>query len=116
MAVAVSAVAAGLLTATTASADIDPLERFRHQSLTWRPCDDPRLDPAGAQCAEVTVPVDYSAPQAETMTVAISRLPATDPEKRRGVLLSNPGGPGAPGLDLMIDVRAGNSWEKTAPR
>ncbi|MGW0640592.1 alpha/beta hydrolase [Nocardia salmonicida] len=109
MAVAVSAITAGLLTATTASADIDPLERFRNQSLTWQPCDDSRLDPAGAQCAEVTVPVDYSAPRAETMTVAISRLPATDPAKRRGVLLSNPGGPGAPGLDLMIDVREGMS-------
>ncbi|MFD3746762.1 alpha/beta hydrolase [Nocardia sp. NPDC058633] len=107
--VALAATAAGLFTTATASAD--PLDHFRHQSLTWHSCDDPRLDPAGAQCAEVTVPVDYSAPRAETMSVAISRLPATDPAKRRGVMLSNPGGPGVPGLDFTLDIRTGMSAE-----
>ncbi|GAD84689.1 alpha/beta hydrolase [Nocardia asteroides] len=98
-----AAVVAGLLAAVPASAD--GLDTFRDQELTWQTCDDPRLDPVGAQCADVTVPVDYSAPDGETMTVAISRLPATDPARRRGVLLSNPGGPGGPGLDFVVDIR-----------
>lgn len=107
-----AATALGLLTAAPASAD--PLDSFRQQTLSWRSCDDPRLDPAGAQCAEVTVPVDYSAPRGETMTVAISRLPATDPARRHGVLLSNPGGPGGPGLDFTIDLQAGMTPEVRA--
>lgn len=102
----------GLLTAAPASAD--PLDSFRRQTLSWRSCEDPRLDPAGAQCADVTVPVDYSAPGGETMTVAISRLPATDPARRHGVLLSNPGGPGGPGLDYPIDLSAGMTPEVRA--
>src|SRR5690606_19447372 len=35
-----------------------------------------------------------------TIELAVSRFPASDPERRRGVLLLNPGGPGGPGLDL----------------
>ncbi|MEV0061288.1 alpha/beta hydrolase [Nocardia sp. NPDC050718] len=102
----------GLL--TTAPASADPLDDFRHQALSWRSCDDPRLDPAGAQCADVTVPVDYSDPGGATMTVAISRLPATDPAQRRGVMLSNPGGPGGPGLDFVVDIRGGMTPEVAA--
>ncbi|MEU8613123.1 alpha/beta hydrolase [Actinoplanes sp. NPDC048791] len=60
------------------------------------------LDAAGAQCAEVTVPVDYRRPRGRTIAVAISRIRATDPGRRRGVLLTNPGGPGVPGLPLAL--------------
>ncbi|MFD6464155.1 alpha/beta fold hydrolase, partial [Streptomyces roseolus] len=45
-------------------------------------------------------------PQGRTITVAISRIPATDPAQRRGVMMSNSGGPGGPGLDFMVDVGA----------
>ncbi|TQM29200.1 alpha/beta hydrolase [Nocardia bhagyanarayanae] len=99
-----TATLAALLTAAPATADAG-LDRFHHQRLTWKSCDDPRLDPLGAQCADVTVPVDYAAPQGRTLTVVISRIPAADPAQRRGVVLSNPGGPGGPGLDAMVDVR-----------
>ncbi|WP_051807937.1 alpha/beta fold hydrolase [Streptomyces sp. NRRL F-2664] len=34
--------------------------------------------------------------------LAISRIKSADPAKRRGVLLINPGGPGAPGLDWPL--------------
>ncbi|WP_203820215.1 alpha/beta hydrolase [Paractinoplanes ferrugineus] len=34
------------------------------------------------------------------VSVALSRIAASRPDRRRGVLLSNPGGPGGPGLDL----------------
>lgn len=81
------------------------LERFYRQQPDWKPCDDPVLDAAGAQCAGVLVPLDYSRPDHRTLTVAISRIPATDPARRRGIMLSNPGGPGGPGLAMMAGAR-----------
>ncbi|MFG1797073.1 alpha/beta fold hydrolase [Nocardia sp. NPDC049149] len=82
------------------------LDRFTSQTLTWKGCDNPKLDEAGAQCTDVTVPLNYAEPQGATLTVAISRLAATDPAQRRGVMLSNPGGPGGAGLDLTVDIGA----------
>lgn len=58
------------------------------------------LDRAGATCATLTVPVDYQRPSGPTVQVAVTRLKATEPARRRGVLLLNPGGPGASGLEL----------------
>ncbi|MET8797673.1 alpha/beta hydrolase [Nocardia sp. NPDC004568] len=81
------------------------LEPFYHQQLDWASCDDPMLAGAGAQCAGVVVPLDYSRPDARTLTVAISRIPATDPDRRRGIMLSNPGGPGGPGLSMMAGLQ-----------
>ncbi|WP_218002617.1 alpha/beta hydrolase [Nocardia brevicatena] len=90
------------------------LQRFYHQQLDWKPCGDPILDDVGAQCAGVVVPLDYDRPDYRTLTVTISRIPAADPALRRGIMLSNPGGPGGPGLRMMVgaggvltpDVRA----------
>lgn len=64
------------------------------------------LDQAGVRCAEVTVPLDYARPGDRMIRVAISRLKATDTAHRRGVLLVNPGGPGAPALDFPLTVSA----------
>ena len=51
------------------------------------------------RCAEVTVPMDWKHPSAHPdITVAIAFSKATGTS--RGLLTSNPGGPGAAGLDL----------------
>ncbi|GAA3096022.1 alpha/beta hydrolase [Streptosporangium carneum] len=96
-------------------AGADGPARFHHQRLDWHGCrtgpDDKAgetLDAAGAQCAEVVVPLDYRRPGGRTIKVAISRIKATDPAKRRGVLLTNPGGPGASGLDLVVALAQGS--------
>jgi pimeloyl-ACP methyl ester carboxylesterase len=95
------------------------LARYYDQSITWHKCqtgpDDKLgkgLDAIGAQCGQVTVPLTYSRPDGRTITVAFSRIKATDPARRRGVLLINPGGPGVPGMEqvalgqLIPDVAA----------
>ncbi|MQY19069.1 alpha/beta hydrolase [Nocardia macrotermitis] len=92
------------LTAGPAQAQ-DPLDRFYGQRLDWQSCHDDALDAAGARCAGVLVPLDYAHPDGRTLTLAISRIAATDPARRRGVLLSNPGGPGGPGLRTMTSVQ-----------
>ncbi|WP_435105396.1 alpha/beta fold hydrolase [Nocardiopsis synnemataformans] len=103
--VLVTALAASLAAASPAAADpLAPtaddtaLAEFHDQELTWAPCTEDVLQ--GLECADVVVPLDYSDPGGERATVAISRARATDPEQRRGILLTNPGGPGGPGRVL----------------
>lgn len=87
--------------AEPAPATADPLARYHHQRLIWKSCvlgpDDAtgkELEQAGAQCADVTVPLDYADPHGRTITVAISRIRATNTAHRVGPLLLNGGGPG----------------------
>lgn len=83
------------------SAVKDPLRSFTQQKLQWKRCD--ANSPAAFQCATLKVPLDYSDPGGKTIDIAISRLKASNAKERRGVLLLNPGGPGAPGLRLPVD-------------
>jgi pimeloyl-ACP methyl ester carboxylesterase len=46
------------------------------------------------------VPRDYRVPDGETITIAVARFRATDPAKRRGIMLVNPGGPGGSGIEF----------------
>jgi pimeloyl-ACP methyl ester carboxylesterase len=85
------------------------LARFHDQKISWHRCrvnaDDEigkELDASGAQCAELTVPVDYRAPHGRTTTVAIARRKATDRAHRLGTLMINTGGPG--------ESRSGITW------
>jgi pimeloyl-ACP methyl ester carboxylesterase len=74
-------------------------------TLSWHACSDSL---AGMQCASLRVPLNYADPGGRTITLALSMVPATAPEsQRQGVLLVNPGGPGAPGLSLAGAVAAG---------
>ncbi|MCX4965308.1 alpha/beta hydrolase [Streptomyces sp. NBC_00654] len=72
-------------------------------AISWGACpkgDPPYPDPSPeAQCATVEVPVDWSKPKGPKTGIFVARYPATDPARRIGVLMSNPGGPGAPGAD-----------------
>lgn len=54
--------------------------------------------PTTLECATVPVPVDYADPGGASMDLMISRLASTNPAKRRGTLMLNPGGPGGSGL------------------
>jgi pimeloyl-ACP methyl ester carboxylesterase len=81
-----------------------PLDRFTGQRLTWDTCGPG--SPEALRCTTVTVPRDYSDPTGATIAVAISRLPATDRARRRGVLLMNIGGPGVSGLLLPVTLGA----------
>lgn len=71
--------------------------------VRWGACpegvEDPAAGPAQLQCATVPVPLDYREPEGARIEIMISRLASKTPDKRRGVLLLNPGGPGGAGLD-----------------
>lgn len=70
-------------------------------SISWGTCpkaDPPYPDPSPkAECGTVRVPLDWSRPEGPKIGIFVARHRATDPAKRIGVLMSNPGGPGMPG-------------------
>ncbi len=56
------------------------------------------LPPSPAvECASFETPLDHADPGKGDVTVAVLRAPATNPAKRIGSLIFNPGGPGGPG-------------------
>jgi pimeloyl-ACP methyl ester carboxylesterase len=86
----------------------DPLAAYDHQAIAWHSCqlgpDDSegqQLDQAGAHCADVRVPLDYTHPHGRTITIAISRLAATDTAHKIGPLIINTGGPALPNLHTV---------------
>ncbi|MEV0667753.1 alpha/beta fold hydrolase [Actinomadura luteofluorescens] len=88
------------------------LARFYDQRLNWKECTlndgdeiGRELDKAGAACADVAVPLDYRRPEGRTITVAISRLKASDRAHRIGTMILNGGGPG-PALDMPPYMRS----------
>ncbi|URN14626.1 MULTISPECIES: alpha/beta hydrolase [Streptomyces] len=85
------------------SAAADPLARYAKQEPRWKRCDADL--PAEFECAAVEVPLDYRAPGGDRIEVAVSRIRSTSPDERRGVLFSNPGGPGGQGLYMPLEMR-----------
>lgn len=63
--------------------------------LSWTDCG------GGFQCATAQVPLDYERPRAASISIALIRLPASDPAARIGSLLVNPGGPGGSGVAIV---------------
>jgi pimeloyl-ACP methyl ester carboxylesterase len=53
------------------------------------------------ECGTVQVPLDYDQQQG-TISIALVRLPASDPAHRIGSLFLNPGGPGGSGVDFAV--------------
>ncbi|MCR6487471.1 alpha/beta hydrolase [Amycolatopsis sp. OK19-0408] len=66
--------------------------------LQWGPCPVGAFPTPDLQCTTLKVPLDYRNPDGAKIDVAVSRLASKNPAKRRGVLLTNPGGPGGEGL------------------
>ncbi|MEU6219379.1 alpha/beta hydrolase [Streptomyces sp. NPDC047022] len=82
-----------------------PADASAAHSATTAPAAQPAWKQCGTaayptlQCASVAVPLDYSHPEGQQITLALSRVPHTAPAYQ-GPLLVNPGGPGGSGLNL----------------
>jgi len=59
---------------------------------------------ARTQCGTLQVPLDYSTPDGRRITIAFTRLPATDQAHRLGSLALNPGGPGGSGYLMPFQL------------
>ena len=105
-AAATTAVSLALALPTTASANAtpahdvtSPIERSRVDSvptptIRWKGCGD------NLECATVQLPLDYDKPNAQQISIGLTRIPARNPEARIGSLFLNPGGPGASGTEF----------------
>jgi pimeloyl-ACP methyl ester carboxylesterase len=117
----VAALGAGLATTAFIPAEASTTPRPAASNLRWGAC--PSGAPAPQQCTTLRVPLDYRKPRGRTIAVEVSRIPAADPAKRKGVLFTNGGGPG-PSLDvptalgglLPAEVRAGYDVVAFDPR
>ncbi|MGI9235241.1 MAG: alpha/beta hydrolase [Woeseiaceae bacterium] len=77
--------------------------------VQWFPCFQ-EIGPF--ECANYTVPLDYSrtskyfyvSGDQPGITLAVIRLPATDPENKIGSLFLNPGGPGGSGVNFALNA------------
>ena len=98
-AAAVAMLASGAGATVQAAAASSP--QFTPALSAWGPCKETDLQQAGAQCAAVTVPLDYSHPARGTTIIEISRIKHTSAHYQ-GIILTNPGGPGGAGLDLSV--------------
>lgn len=70
--------------------------------LRWERC-------GSVECAALDVPLVHGRPGMGAVTLRLARHRATAPERRVGVLLVNPGGPGVPALFLA--QRAGDYFD-----
>src|SRR5205814_10538052 len=66
--------------------------------IAWSPC---HRDLGPFECGTLQVPLDYDRVGGGTISLAVVRLPATDPAHRIGSLFLNPGGPGGSGVDFV---------------
>src|SRR4029079_18373384 len=72
-------------------AGLGPAVAHAKPQLHWTPC---FTDAGPFECARVSVPLDYDRPAGAKISIALTRLPATDPRHRIGSPFLKPGGPG----------------------
>ncbi|MEA5362479.1 alpha/beta hydrolase [Amycolatopsis sp., V23-08] len=94
LAAAIAAVAATALAPSASAAPSPP------DPLKWGSCPAAAYPTPDLQCTTLKVPLDYRDPDGRKIDILVSRMPSKHPEKRRGVLLTNPGGPGVAGWDF----------------
>ncbi|MET0416613.1 MAG: alpha/beta hydrolase [Actinoplanes sp.] len=66
--------------------------------IAWATCPE---EPA-VQCGTMKVPADWARPSGPVTELTIARRKATDPARRIGALLINPGGPGGSAVDFTF--------------
>ncbi|MGN7972271.1 alpha/beta hydrolase [Serratia sp. 22264] len=80
------------------------------QPISWVSCKNSSFNqwfdggeiPARLQCGYVEAPLSYGGSSHEKVKLAVTRLPATG--EKRGSVLSIPGGPGLPGIQVPIET------------
>ena len=90
-----------LLISACGSVGIDSVEKFKKE-LSWSACTGKGAPGAPFECSILAVPVDYRNAAGDTAYIALVRLPASA-GKAKGIILTNPGGPGESGFEFVRD-------------
>jgi pimeloyl-ACP methyl ester carboxylesterase len=89
--------------ATTQEGTVAQTVSAQAASITWGTCSESDLASAGAKCGFLSVPLNYSDPSGPKIKIAVSKIAHSSNAKNyRGIILTNPGGPGGSGLDLNV--------------
>jgi len=68
-------------------------------TLHWHSCPTQLTQEGVPDCTTLSVPVNYADPRGRHISLALDMVPATaPPSQQQGIMLVNPGGPGASGL------------------
>jgi pimeloyl-ACP methyl ester carboxylesterase len=79
-----------------------------HSTLQWHRCAGVLALGRVPDCAMLSVPLNYADPGGKHISLALDMIPATaPPSQQQGIMLVNPGGPGASGLSLAPDIAGG---------
>ena len=77
-------------------------------TLRWHSCAGLIAQLGIHDCTMLSVPLNYADPGGRHISLTLDMIPATaPPSQQQGILLVNPGGPGASGLSLAAEVAAG---------
>jgi pimeloyl-ACP methyl ester carboxylesterase len=87
-----------ILVANVGAANAEPVTS--EPSITWAPCAE---DPGG-ECGTLRVPMDWSRPKGQHVDLAVARHAASDPARRLGVLVVDPGGPGGSAAQFALSA------------
>lgn len=97
---AMAAGAAMAFTTCLAAAPVVQASPTAAESLRWAPCD--AATKPGAECATLSVPVDWARPDGPALDLAVARRQATEPGARVGSMVFGPGGPGDSGVAMVV--------------
>jgi pimeloyl-ACP methyl ester carboxylesterase len=79
-------------------------------TLHWHSCPAQLASTSVPDCTTLSVPLNYADPAGRRVSLALDMIPATaPPSQQQGMMLVNPGGPGASGLGLAAQVAQGLS-------
>ena len=79
-----------------------------HSTLSWHSCGGQLALEGVPDCTTLSVPLNYADPGGRHISLALDMVPATaPPSQQQGIMLVNPGGPGASGLNLAPVVAQG---------
>jgi len=79
-------------------------------TLNWHRCSGQLAQMGVPDCTMLSVPVNYADPAGRHLSLALDMVPATAPKsQQQGIMLVNPGGPGASGLPLAAEIAQGLS-------
>ncbi|MGV0352225.1 alpha/beta hydrolase [Corynebacterium confusum] len=87
--------------------------------IQWEDCPE-QVTEDNAECGSIEVPTYYDNPSAGTISVGFLRVPAANPQAKRGVLFGNPGGPGGDGYSYFGSEQFAwpegivNEWDRVA--
>ncbi|MBP2320069.1 pimeloyl-ACP methyl ester carboxylesterase [Kibdelosporangium banguiense] len=90
-----------VLSAGLTSAQAAEIEAVQVAAIDWKPCP----EDATADCGTLRLPIDHRKPSGEKFDLAVARRKATDPAKRAGIMLINPGGPGGSGVNFALSAK-----------